>query len=124
MVRGLGDLEAAIMDVMWSADGPLPVREVLARLREDRELAYTTVQTVMDILFRKGWVDRELMRRAYVYWAKAGREDYVAGLMAEALDVSSDRSAALARFVERMDRAEVDQLRALLDAAKPDGAVG
>lgn len=118
MVRGLGDLEAAIMDVMWTADGPLPVREVLARLREERELAYTTVQTVMDILFRKGWVDRELKRRAYVYWAKASREDYVAGLMADALDVSSDRNAALARFVERMDRAEVDRLRALLDAAR------
>lgn len=118
MVRGLGDLEAAIMDVLWTADGPLPVREVLARLREERELAYTTVQTVMDILYRKGWVDRELKRRAYTYWAKASREDYVAGLMAEALDVSSDRGAALARFVERMDQAEIDKLRALLEAAR------
>jgi predicted transcriptional regulator len=123
MVRGLGDLEAAIMDVMWAADGPLPVREVLERLRQERELAYTTVQTVMDILYRKGWVDRELKRRAYLYWAKAGREDYVAGLMADALDVSSDRAAALARFVERMDQSEIDQLRALLNAARSDESV-
>lgn len=118
MVRSLGDLEAAIMDVLWAVDDPLPVRDVVSRLREDRELAYTTVQTVMDILYRKGWVDRELKRRAYVYWAKSSREDYVAGLMSDALDVSSDRTAALARFVERMDRAEIAELRALLDAAK------
>ncbi|MFG1710981.1 BlaI/MecI/CopY family transcriptional regulator [Nonomuraea sp. M3C6] len=118
-MRRLGDLEAAIMDVMWAADGPMPVREVLTRLREERELAYTTVQTVMEILFRKGWVDRELKRRAYLYWAKASREDYVAGLMAGALDESSDRTAALARFVERMDQAEVAELRAMLDAAEP-----
>lgn len=123
MVRGLGDLESAIMDVMWAADGPLPVREVLTRLRQERELAYTTVQTVMEILYRKGWVDRELKRRAYLYWAKASREDYVAGLMADALDASLDRTAALARFVERMDQGEVAQLRALLDAARSDESV-
>lgn len=117
-VRRLGDLEAAIMNVMWAADGPMLVREVVAALREDREPAYTTVQTVMDILFRKGWVDRELKRRAYLYWAKASREDYVAGLMAGALGESPDRTAALARFVERMDQAEIEELRALLDVAK------
>jgi predicted transcriptional regulator len=120
LVRRFGDLEAAIMDVMWVADGPMPVREVVARLRESRELAYTTVQTVMDILFRKGWVDRELKRRAYVYWAKASREDYVAGLMVDALEVSPDRGAALARFVEKIDHAGLEELRALLDAARSE----
>jgi predicted transcriptional regulator len=72
----------------------------------------------MDILYRKGWVDRELKRRAYRYWAKATREDYVAGLMADALEISPNRGAALARFVERMDQAEVAELRAALDAAR------
>jgi Fe2+ or Zn2+ uptake regulation protein len=70
-VRRFGDLEAAIMDVMWAADDRLPVREVVGRLRPERELAFNTVQTVMDILFRKGWVDRELQRRAY-RWAEPG----------------------------------------------------
>ncbi|MFD8563603.1 BlaI/MecI/CopY family transcriptional regulator [Streptosporangium canum] len=59
-MRRFGDLEAAIMDVMWAADGPLLVREVVARLRPDWELAFITVQTGMDILHRKGWVEREL----------------------------------------------------------------
>ncbi|MEU7900861.1 BlaI/MecI/CopY family transcriptional regulator [Nonomuraea sp. NPDC049152] len=117
-MRRFGELEAAIMDVLWAADGPLPVREVLNRLRPDRELAFTTVQTVMDILYRKDWVERELQGRGYRYWAKASREDYTAGLMASALQASPDRAAALARFVERMDQAEIDELRAALAAAK------
>jgi predicted transcriptional regulator len=117
-VRRFGDLEAAIMDVMWAADDRLPVREVVMRLRPERELAFNTVQTVMDILHRKGWVDRELQRRAYRYWAKASREDYVAGLLARALESSPNRGAALARFVEQMDQAELVELRAALEAAK------
>ncbi|MEV0351528.1 BlaI/MecI/CopY family transcriptional regulator [Nonomuraea sp. NPDC050680] len=117
-MRRFGELEAAIMDVVWAADGPLPVREVLARLSPDREPAFTTVQTVMDILYRKGWVERQLQGRRYDYWAKASREDYVAGLMATALQTSPDRGAALARFVEQMDQAEIDELRAALEAAR------
>ncbi|GAA2319384.1 BlaI/MecI/CopY family transcriptional regulator [Nonomuraea roseoviolacea subsp. roseoviolacea] len=118
VVHGFGELEAAIMDVMWATDEPLTVREVLNRLRPGREPAFTTVQTVMDILYRKGWMDRELRGRGYRYWAKAGREDYVAGLMASALRASPDRAAALARFVERMDQAEIDELRGALEAAR------
>lgn len=123
-VRRLGELEAAIMSVMWTAGDPLRVRDVVERLREDREPAFTTVQTVMEILYRKGWLDRELERRAYVYWAKAGREDYVAGLMADALAASEDRNAALARFVERIDPSEVAALQALLNAAKSGEPAG
>ncbi|MEV0143844.1 MULTISPECIES: BlaI/MecI/CopY family transcriptional regulator [unclassified Nonomuraea] len=117
-MRGFGELEAAIMDVMWAAEAALPVREVLNRLRPDREPAFTTVQTVMDILYRKGWVDRRLEGRGYRYWATAGREDYVAGLMSSALKSSPDRAAALARFVERMNQTEIEELRAALGDAR------
>jgi predicted transcriptional regulator len=119
-VRGLGDLEAAIMDVMWAATEPLPVRQVLGRLDRDRDPAYTTVQTVMDILFRKGLVRRELDRRAYRYWAAASREDYVASVMSEALAASVDQGAALATFVEHMDASQVAELRAALQAARAE----
>ena len=43
-----GDLEAAIMDAMWAAAGPLRVREVADELNRDRPLAFNTVQTVID----------------------------------------------------------------------------
>ena len=54
-----GDLEAAIMDVMWAAGGPVRVREVADELNQNRPLAFNTVQTVMENLFRKGWLNRQ-----------------------------------------------------------------
>jgi predicted transcriptional regulator len=58
-LREFGDLEMAIMEVMWASDGPHVVREVRERLRYGRPVAYTTVMTVMNILHRKGVLDRE-----------------------------------------------------------------
>lgn len=113
-----GELEAAIMDQVWSAAGPVRVREVVEGIRRDREIAYTTVQTVMEILRNKGWLDREKDGRAHRYRATASRADYTAGLMDEALSESADPAAALVRFVERMDSAEVAQLRQALDQAR------
>lgn len=117
-MRSFGDLEAAIMDVIWSAEQPLMVREVLGRLDRDPEPAYTTVQTVMDILHRKGWLDRAKDGRAYRYEPSASREDYTAGLLGQVLASTPDRTAALLRLVETMDPAEVATLRAALDSAK------
>ena len=118
-----GDLEAAIMDVMWAADGPLPVREVARELNADRPLAFNTVQTVMENLFRKGWLSRRKDGRAYWYVTVRSREDYVAGLLGEALAAARDPAATLVRLVGDMDPAEVAQLRAALDAAAEGGSL-
>src|SRR3954467_13250878 len=58
-VRGFGDLEAALMDLLWRRGRPATVREAMPELTWHRELAYTTVMTVMDTLYRKGWLTRE-----------------------------------------------------------------
>ena len=112
-----GDLEAAIMDVMWAADSPLRVREVAGELNQNRPLAFNTVQTVMEILFRKGWLDRQKDGRAYRYVTVRSREDYVAGLMGEALAVARDPAATLVRLVEDLEPDEIARLRVALDAA-------
>ena len=112
-----GDLEAAIMDVMWAAGGPLRVREVVSELNRVRPLAFNTVQTVMENLFRKGWLTRRKNGRAYWYVTVRSREDYVAGMLGEALAAARDPAASLVRLVEDMGPAEVAQLRAALDAA-------
>ena len=67
--RVLGPLEAEVMGVMWSTDGPVAVRAVLERLNEGREtpLAYTTVMTVMARLAEKEILGRRLNGRGYVY---------------------------------------------------------
>ena len=60
-----GDLEAAIMDVVWAAGVPVRVREVSEQLNRERPLAFNTVQTVMENLYRKGWLGRRKDGRAY-----------------------------------------------------------
>ncbi|ALV33061.1 BlaI/MecI/CopY family transcriptional regulator [Streptomyces sp. CdTB01] len=112
-----GELEAAIMDAVWAAGRPLRVREVLERLDRDPEPAYNTVHTVTEILHRKGWLSKEKDGRAFRYGATKTREDYVAGLMGDALAVAEDRTATLARFVQQMQPREAEELHRLLGQA-------
>lgn len=69
----LGPLEEDVMDVVWGL-GSANVREVTARM--ERNLAYTTVMTTLDRLFKKGMLDREMTDRAFVYRSKITREEY------------------------------------------------
>lgn len=114
-----GDLENAIMTQVWQAGAPLSVREVLERL--ERGIAYNTVHTVVEILHRKGWLTKERDGRAFRYGSAVGREEYVAGLVREALSSTDDRTAALVGFVEGMQPDEADELHRLLSAAKGRG---
>ncbi|HEX6969453.1 MAG TPA: BlaI/MecI/CopY family transcriptional regulator [Micromonosporaceae bacterium] len=112
--KRLGPLESEVMNVLWDAAAPLTVRETLDTL-DGRDLAYTTVMTVLDNLHRKGWVERKLDGRAYRYRPRHSREEHVGQLMSEALSSAADQHAALARFVARMTPQEAAALRALLD---------
>ncbi len=113
-MRQLGQLEAAIMERLWSYGRPVAVREVLEDLQRDRTIAYTTVMTVMDNLHRKGLLTREMAGRAYRYQPARTREQYNAAVMGEALAASSDRAATLLHFLEQMPPEEVARLREAL----------
>ncbi|MGW0502602.1 BlaI/MecI/CopY family transcriptional regulator [Micromonospora sp. NPDC003241] len=115
----LGDLERAVMDVLWdtvpATSGGVTVREVADALA-GRELAYTTVMTVLDRLAGKGMVQREREGRAWRYQAAASREAYIAQIMLDALDLGGSRDAALVRFARSVTGTEADVLRAALSA--------
>jgi predicted transcriptional regulator len=113
-VRGFGDLEAAIMDRLWTWEQAATVRELLADLNKDRDLAYTTVMTVLDNLHRKGWLARELDGRAYRYSPVSTRQEYSAELMRQALNNSGDHTTTLLRFVDEMTDAEAAAVRKAL----------
>jgi predicted transcriptional regulator len=106
-VNRLGDLERAIMEVLWQTDSSLTVRQVSNGLPQN--LAHTTVMTVLDRLAKKGFARRERDGRAWRYRPAATREAYVAELMLTALEQTGDRDAALARFAQSVsgDEAEV-----------------
>ncbi len=115
----LGELERAVMAQLWSADGPLTVRDVHDRL--ERELAYTTVMTVLGRLAKKGLVRQERDGKAYRYAAASSREQMAAEVMIDALgDVGEDRTAALVAFVDRVGPEEAEALRRALDTPTHD----
>lgn len=121
-MRRFGELEAVVMQRLWAREAPATVREVLEDLRTEREVAYTTVLTVMDNLFKKGFLRRELDGRAHRFTPVASREEYGAMVMREALDGSGDRALALQHFVGRMTADEAAALReALGDFTRSDG---
>jgi hypothetical protein len=72
----LGDLEADVMEAIW-ARGEATVHDVHERLAgADRELAYTTVMTVMSRLAEKGLLERRKDGAAYLYMPAASKEEF------------------------------------------------
>jgi predicted transcriptional regulator len=71
--NALTPLELKIMQVLWR-EGPSNVQSVQEDLLPGEDLAYNTVQTMLNVLHRKGRVRRLLKGRAYVYRAVSSRE--------------------------------------------------
>ena len=120
----LGDLERSVMDVLWGLeeDQEVTVRDVHDALSATRDVAYTTVMTVMDRLARKGMTLQRKEGRAYTYRARASRAEMTADLMRGTLSDlgSGEREPALVAFVEDASAEDVAALRralAALDAA-------
>ncbi|MEV7596606.1 BlaI/MecI/CopY family transcriptional regulator [Kitasatospora sp. NPDC089797] len=117
MVRQLGELENAIMTRVWRWNRPVTVREVLLDLQSEREIAYTTVMTVLDKLHRKGWLRRERVGRAYRYEPVSSREAYTAALMNDAWATGDNPAAALVHFFGLMSPEQREALRDALRVA-------
>src|SRR4051812_26993363 len=69
----LGPLERRVLEVVWSGETPSTVAQVQERM--DGALAYTTVMTTMDRLFKKGLLDRRREGRAYVYFPRLSEQE-------------------------------------------------
>ncbi len=115
------------MEVLWSRGDQesCTVREVHAELATHRDIAYTTVMTVLDRLAKKDVVRQERDGRAYRYRAAASRGSMTAELMRETLtDFGRDsRQSALVAFVEEASADDIAALKqALADLARTDGA--
>jgi predicted transcriptional regulator len=114
MERVLGHLELTVMEILWDR-GESNVRDVTGRL--DRPLAYTTVMTTLDRLFKKGLLARRKEDRAFVYSPKYSRGEWdekrtgelITGLLAP--DRSSELLiSCLVDAVGRHDATLLDEL--------------
>jgi predicted transcriptional regulator len=121
-VKGLGELERTVMELLWARPDAATARDVSRALADDRDLAHTTVMTVLDRLAKKGVVLQQRADRAYRYAPAQSREEMTAALMLDALSAAPDgvRDAALAHFVGRIDPSA---LTAAIEAARKDSGV-
>jgi len=110
------------METLWDAgDGWRTVREVHDVLAKDRDIAYTTVMTVLDRMARKQIVEREREGRAWRYRPAQSRGAMTAEVMRQALGEfaegnEGDREAALVAFVGEASAADRQALREALAA--------
>ena len=109
----LGRLERAVMDTVWTG-GDFSVRDVQAAL--GRPVAYTTVMTTLDRLFKKGLVARRREGRAFLYSAAVERHEIEASMTAGLLDGALSAGPGAARpFLSNLVDAVGDSHDELLD---------
>ena len=101
------------MEHLWEHDAPATVRDVVEALAS-RQLAYTTVMTVLDRLWSKGFVSRRRRGRAYLYRPKVTREQYTGRLVEQVLAGARDRRSVLLGFLRESDPSELAELRSLI----------
>ena len=114
----LGDLEADVMEAIWAL-GQATVHDVHERLdAADRELAYTTVMTVMSRLADKGLLEKQKDGAAYVYMPAASKEEFtrrtVGTVLSELLDDFS--APVMSQFVELVGEQDEAAIEALAKA--------
>lgn len=97
----LGELETAVMEVLWRRPGQT-VNEVEERLQQRDARAHTTVLTTLDRLYRKGHLTREKRGKAFVYAPSYTREEFERGVAQEVI------GALLGQFTEPAISAFVD----------------
>ena len=110
----LGPLENEVMDLVWKR-GPVTVREMVDDVGRTRDLAYTTVMTVMVRLHAKGLLLRERNGKTYLYRAAFTQDEHHARIsrdLAHGL-VSQFGDAALAAFSAELDGVDVHHRAAL-----------
>ena len=116
----LHDLEAEVMDVVWSRPlGRFAVSDVLSVLERRREIAYTTVMTVVSRLHEKGLLKRHRDGKRYVYQTRMSREEFLQQTARKVLkDIGEPaRRESLALLVETVSSADagaLDELERLI----------
>lgn len=105
----LGPLERQVMDHLWERGRPARVREVHESF--EASLAYTTLMTTLDRLYKKGLLERNKQGRAFVYAPRVSREGLERGLLSRWLESVLGRGSRVARpalstFVETVSQSD------------------
>lgn len=121
--RVLGELEERVMEILW-AEPQLSVRDVKQRMGRTR-LAYTTIMTTLDRLYRKGLLARTKNGLAFVYQPAIDRAEYQRRVVEAALGplLAQNAGSVLAAFVDvaaGTDAENLARLEQLIAARRRD----
>ncbi len=120
----LGRLEQEILDVLWKS-GPLNGKEIFSDIRRKRDIALTTVLTVLERLAKKGLVRKTRGESVYIFEAAYSREGFAREVSQEVLKSIFDisRSGACASFVDMLataDPVELEELSSMIEKKKKE----
>jgi predicted transcriptional regulator len=117
------DAELEILRVLWQR-GPSTVRQVHDAIGAARDTGYTTVLKLLQIMAEKGLVDRDEAQRSHIYRARYAEEltqqQLVQDLLARAFGGSTEKLVMQALSAKRASKADLDEIRRLLDKLKGD----
>lgn len=102
------ELELEILKVLWR-DGPAPVRHVRDALAEFRDLAYTSVMTIMNIMTKKGYLRRSRHGGRYLYSPKVSERSVSRGMLRDLVNRVFDGSA-VAAMLNLLETADIDEV--------------
>ena len=112
------DAELGILNVLW-AQGACTVRDVHERLSQERDMGYTTVLKLMQIMFDKGLVTRDDSQRSHVYKARQKEQTtqrmLITDLLARAFGGSTEKLVMQALAAKKASKDELAEIRRLLD---------
>lgn len=115
----LGTLESQLMERIW-VRGEISVRDLHAEL--ETRLAYTTIMTTLDRLFKKGLLDRRKVGKAYFYNAKLSEKEYheriTQHLFGMVMHDGKNRSVVLSGFVDAVSGTDQEMLEKLEELVK------
>jgi len=119
----LTEVEQRLMEIVWAA-GPVTVGQVVEAIPERERPAYNTVQTMMKILERKGYVKHRAEGRAFVYEAIVDRDAAARTALSHVVQRffgGSPRELALNLIQgDHLTEDELDELEAIIKRAKDD----
>jgi predicted transcriptional regulator len=102
-VPALGDLELAVLDLVWKAHH-VTAKEAHTELGASRGISLNTVQSALERLARKGLLDRQKQGHAYRYSARVSREALIADVVGGVMErLQGDTAASLMAFLDSMD---------------------
>ncbi|MCS7470399.1 BlaI/MecI/CopY family transcriptional regulator [Stieleria sp. ICT_E10.1] len=118
-------LELEILKVLWDAS-PLPVREVRARLEAGagRALAHSSVITMLNIMYRKGFLKRQKAGKAFLFSPKVEKEHVSGGMVSDLLSrlFEGSPTAMVLNLLETgdIDTDELDEIRRLVNRKRKE----